>query len=187
MASSESGFFWVLFTWRSLKKHPSWSGNQHMILGGLKMFVLLGSEWCHNLAHVAAARLVGKPVDAIRIIFGMPVLYMMSEHPSITPPAYYPLLGDQSTTLLLWLQGFPAPHPTVLQRGRYRYGCKHEYLHRFAALVPVPVFDGDRFLVVLSPRVSPAKRLQSLPASIKSLGWPGSAAVAFGKGHGCWL
>ena len=38
------------------------------------MPIVLGSEWCHNLAHAAAARAIGKPVDAIRITWGMPLL-----------------------------------------------------------------------------------------------------------------
>jgi Zn-dependent protease len=38
------------------------------------MPLVLGSEWGHNLAHAASAHWVGKPVDAIRIVWGMPLL-----------------------------------------------------------------------------------------------------------------
>lgn len=78
--------FWGVFTWQSWKARAGWPVWKHLLLGGAKMTVVLGSEWCHNLAHTAAARAVGKPVDALRILFGMPVLiYNEPEHSSITP------------------------------------------------------------------------------------------------------
>ncbi len=77
---------WALFAWLSRKQHGGWPAWHHLWLGGLKMAVLLGSEWCHNLAHAGAARAVGQPVDRVRIILGMPVLlYDEPEHPSVSP------------------------------------------------------------------------------------------------------
>lgn len=50
------------------------------------MLVTLGSEWAHNLAHALAAKLTGKPVDAIRVVFGMPLLVYHDLHdPEVTP------------------------------------------------------------------------------------------------------
>ena len=36
------------------------------------MFTLLGSEWGHNLAHAYAAKRVGRPMDELRVLWGMP-------------------------------------------------------------------------------------------------------------------
>ncbi len=50
------------------------------------MAAILGSEWCHNLAHAATARLVGKPMDALRVAWGMPlVVYYDVNDESVTP------------------------------------------------------------------------------------------------------
>ena len=58
---------WGVFTWLSVRSQPARPLVQQIGLGGLKMVVFLGSEWCHNLAHAAAARWVGKPMDALLI------------------------------------------------------------------------------------------------------------------------
>jgi Zn-dependent protease len=52
----------------------------------LTTVVILVSEWCHNLAHAAAALLVGKPMDALRITWGMPlVVYYDIGDETVTP------------------------------------------------------------------------------------------------------
>ena len=63
---------WIFFTRSASKRKPEssvfhWAGE-----GFLKMVVMLGSEWCHNLAHLVASNLINKPMDQFRIQFGMP-------------------------------------------------------------------------------------------------------------------
>jgi len=58
---------WPIMAWIAKKRQPHRSWMQSLGNGGLTMAIVLGSEWCHNLAHAAAARMVGKPMDAIRI------------------------------------------------------------------------------------------------------------------------
>jgi Zn-dependent protease len=66
--------------------HPERSWSTRLGVAALTMPVILGSEWCHNLAHAAAARLVGHPADAIRISWGMPLLvYHEIEDASVSP------------------------------------------------------------------------------------------------------
>ena len=65
---------WPIMAWVAKKRIPERSWSQSLGIGALTMPVVLGSEWCHNLAHAAAANMVGKPVDAIRIVWGMPLL-----------------------------------------------------------------------------------------------------------------
>jgi Zn-dependent protease len=187
-------FFWALFTWRSKRDRPSWSGYQHMILGGLKMAVLLGSEWCHNLAHVAAARLVGKPVDAIRIFFGMPVLlYDEPEHPSITPRQHIirSLAGPICNLILLLVgklfQRLTPPSSPAREIVDTAVGMNSFIAS--AALVPIPAFDGGPIVKwsLIARGYSPDKakaittRLDQVVGAILL----GSATVAMRKGR--WL
>ena len=187
-------FLWVLFTWRSLKKRPGWSWFQHLGLGGLRMLVFLGAEWCHNLAHTAAARLVGKPVDTIRIIAGMPVLiYNKPEHPSITPRQHlirslggpvcnWVLLAVSHVFRRLTPAGSPAREVADTAVGMNTFIAS-------ASLLPVPVFDGGPVLKwsLIGRGVSPAK-VEAVAArtnQVLSAGLLGSAAMAAGKQR--WL
>ena len=77
---------WLALTWYAGEKRPqrSWPGNA--LMGAVSMPVVLGSEWCHNLAHAAAANYIGKPMDAIRINWGMPLcVYHDINDPDVTP------------------------------------------------------------------------------------------------------
>jgi Zn-dependent protease len=77
---------WGIMTWFAGKKQPSRSLGERIGIGGMTTAVILGSEWCHNLAHAAAAKLVGRPVDAIRITWGMPILiYFDINDKTVTP------------------------------------------------------------------------------------------------------
>jgi Zn-dependent protease len=65
---------WGILTWVAGSKHPEWSAARRIAAGALTTAIFFGSEWCHNLAHAAAAWKIGKPADAIRIFFGTPLL-----------------------------------------------------------------------------------------------------------------
>ncbi len=142
---------WGIFTWLSMRKRPAWAAWRHGLLGGLKMAVVLGSEWCHNLAHAVAARCVGRPVDAMRILFGMPVLlYNEPEHPSITPHQHIlrSAAGPACNALLLAVS-------LLLKRFTHADSPAREVADAAAvmntflttgSLLPVPVFDGGPIL-----------------------------------------
>jgi len=187
-------FFWVLFTWRSVRKHPTWTGFKHLILGGLRMAVLLGAEWCHNLAHVAAARAVDKPVDAMRIIVGMPgLIYDEPEHPSITPRQHLirSLGGPVCNTVLLAVskvfQRFTPTGSTAREVADTAVGMN--IFIATASLLPVPVFDGGPILKwsLIGRGISPAKAavIATRTNQVLGPGLLGIAAVAMGKKH--WL
>jgi Zn-dependent protease len=139
--------FWALFSWLSIKKHGSWPAWQHLLSGGLQMAVVLGSEWCHNLAHVAAARAVGKPVDTVRILAGMPVLiYNEPEHPSVTPRQHVirSAAGPVCNALLLVLsKGFQqvTPPDSALREVADAAAAMNTFIS-FGSLTPIPAFDG---------------------------------------------
>ncbi len=77
---------WGIMSFVAGRKQPERPWPQRLGLGALTMASILGSEWCHNLAHAAVASWIGKPAQAIRVTFGMPILvYPMPEDPTVTP------------------------------------------------------------------------------------------------------
>jgi hypothetical protein len=77
---------WLIFYLLGRRASPQRPFWRQAGLAGLKMTVMLGSEWTHNLAHAAAARAVGQPMDALSIALGMPIcVYHDPEAPSVTP------------------------------------------------------------------------------------------------------
>jgi Zn-dependent protease len=77
---------WLVMAREAGRLHPERNWFQRLGVASMTMPVILGSEWCHNLAHAAAAKGVGHPVDAIRITWGMPLLiYYDTEDPDVTP------------------------------------------------------------------------------------------------------
>jgi Zn-dependent protease len=65
---------WPIMAGVAKRRIPERSWMASFGIGALTVPIILGSEWCHNLAHAAAAKLVRKPMDAIRIMWGMPRL-----------------------------------------------------------------------------------------------------------------
>lgn len=156
--------FWALFTWRSMRARAGWPAWKHALLGGAKTVVVLGSEWCHNLAHVAAARAIGKPVDAMRIILGMPVLlYDEPEHPSITPRQHIlrSAAGPACNLGLLVLgKGFQRlTPPGSPAREAAEAAVKMNAFIASAAFLPIPELDGGPILKwsLIAGGMSPAQ------------------------------
>ena len=65
---------WIILSWVAGRKQPDWSLRKRLTAGAITTTIFMGFEWCHNLAHAAAASSIGKPVDAMRIFFGTPLL-----------------------------------------------------------------------------------------------------------------
>jgi Zn-dependent protease len=77
---------WPVMAWLAGRGRPDRSRSERLGIGALTTIVVLGSEWCHNLAHAAAARSVGKPMDALRVAWGMPlVVYYDIQDATVTP------------------------------------------------------------------------------------------------------
>jgi Zn-dependent protease len=186
---------WAWFAWQSLQKHASWPLCKHLGLGGLRMLVFLGSEWCHNLAHVAAARAVGQPVDALRIFMGMPVLmYDEPEHPSITPKQHIirSAAGPLCNFILLsaaWLFQ-RASRPGSAARDIADTAVGMNSFIAGGALLPVPVFDGGPIAKwsLIGRGVSPARSAALIRRANRVIG-PGlaGAAVAAVYKRSWWL
>jgi Zn-dependent protease len=77
----------MAFFYRQLdRKFPELSKRERILWSLSCTLALLGSEWCHNLAHTLISKAIKKPVDAILINFGMPLLiYFKPDDPQVTP------------------------------------------------------------------------------------------------------
>jgi Zn-dependent protease len=185
---------WGLFTAQSTRKHAGWPAWRHLLLGGAKMVVSLGSEWCHNLAHVAAARAVGKPVDAVRVLFGMPVLlYAEPEHPSITPRQHIlRSLGGPVCNLALLLASKVfqrlSPPGSPAREVADTAAVTNTFLAS-ASLLPVSVFDGGPIAKwsLISCGLSPARSKTVIARTNRILGAGLAGASAAALCRRRWL
>jgi Zn-dependent protease len=77
---------WLIMACVAGKNRPDRPWWKRLEVGGLMMLAILGSEWCHNLAHAAAAKSIGRPMDAMRVTWGMPlVVYYDVEDDAVAP------------------------------------------------------------------------------------------------------
>jgi Zn-dependent protease len=142
---------WCFTTWWAGKRDPSRSLWQRVGVGAMTMPVIVGSEWCHNFAHAAAARLVEKPMDALRITWGTPlVVYYDIQDPDVTPRQHIvrALGGPVFNALLLpalFLIRKAVPTKAVAREvvdaalGTNTFLCT-------IALLPLPFIDGGPIL-----------------------------------------
>lgn len=77
---------WFFFSRWTSHRNPEQKLPLSLALGALHTLTMLGSEWCHNLSHVAAAHIVDRPMDALRITWGMPLcVYYDLEDADVSP------------------------------------------------------------------------------------------------------
>jgi len=77
---------WLIMVKEAGRLHPNRNWIQRMGTAAATMPIILGSEWLHNLAHAFAAKMVGHPVDAVRVTWGMPILvYHDIEDQNVSP------------------------------------------------------------------------------------------------------
>jgi Zn-dependent protease len=115
------------------------------------MPVVLGSEWGHNLAHAAAANWVGKPMDAIRITWGMPLcVYYDINDDSVTPQQHIlRALGGpiSSFTLLVISSAVRRITPKAsLSREVADVSYATNAFLSMVSLLPIPGIDGGPIL-----------------------------------------
>jgi len=142
---------WGVLSWVAGHKRPDWSRQKQAYAGAVTTFIMLGSEWCHNLAHTAIANWIGKPVDAIRIFWGTPLLiYYDINDQQVSPHQHIlrALGGPIFSTLMVPL--------AWLARLFSREGTLTRYAADFAfgtnafisslSLLPIPGIDGGPLL-----------------------------------------
>ena len=123
------------------RQFPGLERHQRVVWSVRCALLLLGSEWCHNLAHAFVSARIRKPVDAIRVNFGMPLLIFFDPDDPQVKPAEHMLrsIGGPIFNILTLL-------PLLVLKNKSPEGTPD----RFAALL---AFDTNLFLSIagLSP------------------------------------
>jgi Zn-dependent protease len=142
---------WLILSWVAGNKKPAWSWRKRVYAGAVTTTILFVSEWCHNLAHTLAASQVGKPVDAVRIFFGTPLLIYYDINDQQVAPSEHitrALGGPIFNSLMIPI--------SWLARHYSQEGTFNRYVADFAlgtnsfiamvALLPIPGIDGGPIL-----------------------------------------
>ncbi len=170
--------------------HPERNWLTRLGVAALTMAVILGSEWCHNLAHAATAKLVAHPVDAIRVIWGMPLLvYYDVEDAEVTPRAHIvrSLGGPVINTLFCGLAALlrPSTKPKSVARDVVNAALGMNTFLVLGGLLPIPGIDGGAALkwVLVEKGQTPAqadKTIRKVDA-VTAAGLSAGAMIAFKK------
>ena len=142
---------WGIMAWYAGRQHPWRSMRQRVSVAALTTAVIIGSEWCHNFAHAAIANFIGKPMDAMRIICGMPrVMYYNIQDEIVTPrqhilrasggPALNALLFIAAGLLRFWTRS----DSTTRDVANVAVGT-NAFLST-VSLLPIPGIDGGPIL-----------------------------------------
>ena len=133
------------------KRRPGRTFKERVCVGMCTMPVVLGSEWLHNLAHAAAAWIVGKPVDCIRVVGGMPLLvYYDVNDLSVSPKQHMirAIGGPLLNAILLpfaWLVKRFSPADSVWRDVGETAFAVNLFLSTMS-LLPIPIIDGGPIL-----------------------------------------
>jgi Zn-dependent protease len=120
-------------------------------VGALTMPVVLGSEWAHNLAHAAVAGWIGRPMDAIRVVWGMPILvYYDVEDQSVSPRQHVArALGGPAVNATLFSAAsllYPRTRPGSVARDLVQAAVHTNAFLCLVGLLPIPGIDGGPIL-----------------------------------------
>ena len=142
---------WGIMAREAGRLHPQRSWLSRFGVGALTMGVILGSEWCHNLAHAAAAKIVGHPADAIRITWGMPLLvYHEIEDATVTSRQHIvralggPVINTLIFSVTAILRQFTKPKTVTRDLANATLGMNAFLV--LGGLLPIPAMDGGAVL-----------------------------------------
>jgi hypothetical protein len=196
---------WGVLSWLAGRRNPRWNVAQRVAAGGLTSWILLGADWCHDLAHLAGASLVGKPADAIRIYWGTPLLVYDESHNQDVSPRQHQLRalgGPIFTTVMVPVSWFAT---RLTRQGSLAHDAAtfavgaNTFILAFS-LTPIPLLDGGSLLkwgLVRKGRSQPQAEetvrlvnrytgygmaIASAAAMKKRKLWPGAALAVFAAG-----
>jgi Zn-dependent protease len=142
---------WGILTYIAGRKKPGWSRSKRGVAGALTTIILFGSEWGHNLAHTAVAHHIGKPPDAIRIVWGTPLLIYYDINDQQVSPRQHILRASGGPIF----NAFLVPVAWIA-KSLTREGSLAHYVANFAlatnsfisavSLLPIPGIDGGPLL-----------------------------------------
>lgn len=144
-------FTWIFFTKNASKRKPDSSFFRWTSEGFLKMAVMLGSEWCHNLAHLVASNLINEPMDQLRIQFGMPrCVYHEINDLDVAPRQHLirSLGGPVISLILLTITRFfrMMSKPDSIAGETAKTANQTNMFLSLVSLLPIPGIDGGPIL-----------------------------------------
>jgi len=115
------------------------------------MAVVLGSEWCHNLAHLLASNWIGKPMDKMRIQAGMPrCIYQEINDSNVSPRQHITrsLGGPVISFLLLQVTGLARTltRSDSIAGETAKTAYQTNLFLSLISLLPIPGIDGGPIL-----------------------------------------
>ena len=142
---------WGIMTRRASKRNPEESFLKHLLEGALTTTMLLGSEWCHNLAHAYTADWIGKPMDELQIQWGMPrCRYDQLNDPDVSPRQHViRSLGGPVFNLLMIPLAFIArslTRPGSISREIANTALQTNMFLAGVSVLPIPGIDGGPIL-----------------------------------------
>ena len=145
------GMVWIFTTWLAGKRRPERTRCQRLGIGLVTMPIILGSEWGHNFAHAAAASWIGKPMDAMRITWGTPLIhYADINDTSVTPRQHIiralggPIFNTLALGAALLLR--TRTHPGSIARELADTAVGTNTFLCTVSLLPMPGIDGGPIL-----------------------------------------
>jgi hypothetical protein len=186
---------WLIFSYLTGKRHPDEGWWKRFESGGLMMSSVLGSEWCHNLAHAAAAKWVGKPADEIRIVLGMPLLVYHDIDDQTVAPCQHIIRaigGPLANIILLAATSFIKRFIKTETIGIEIVDAARNtnFVLLIAGLTPQPWLDGGA--VLKWSLVSKGSSLEEAEKTVRkanyaaAAGFSGAAAAAFSRSKKAW-
>ncbi len=142
---------WGIMTRVSEKKRPEDPFSRHITEGALTSSAILGTEWCHNLAHAYIANWIGKPMDELQIQFGMPrCRYKDINDREVSPRQHVirSLGGPLINLLLIPLTSLVKflTKPDTSARETANAALKTNEFLSIVSLLPIPGIDGGPIL-----------------------------------------
>jgi hypothetical protein len=142
---------WGIMTRVSKKNRPEDGFSRHISEGALTSSAILGSEWCHNLAHAYIANWIGKPMDELQIQFGMPrCRYKEINDRAVSPRQHVirSLGGPLINLLLIPLTALTRflTKPDTIARETAKSALQTNVFLFAVSLLPIPGIDGGPIL-----------------------------------------
>lgn len=142
---------WGIMSWVAGRTQPDRSLSERMRIATYTMPVVLGSEWGHNLAHAAAANRIGKPMDAIRITWGMPLCVYYDINDDLVTPRQHILRALGGPLFSFVLLGISSAVRCItpkesLFREVADVSCATNAFLSTVSLLPIPGIDGGPIL-----------------------------------------
>jgi hypothetical protein len=141
----------MLMIWYGRSHNPDRAIPERILVAGLSSFLMLGSEWAHNTAHLVASQLTQAPMDEFQIVFGIPrCIYYDLDDPRVSPREHIirsaagPIFNLSLLPLILAKKR--ASKPGSSSQEIWDIFLKTNIFLSCVSLLPIPGIDGGPIL-----------------------------------------